>query len=236
MDLEALMLKIRRRDTPVGAALYRLAASLRALELPTVRPVHRALYYERRFRLTAWSNLKRVLYHEPLFRARCERVGVRLHLDGGIPLIIGHLRLRLGDDVRISGTTTFSAASRAEEPVLEIGDHAYVGYQVTISVGARVSLGRYVLVANRVFLAGDDGHPLDPVARRSQPGSGRGTIIVEDDAWIGESAIVLKDVRIGEGAVVAAAAVVTADVPPFTVVAGNPARVVREIPRAVERG
>jgi len=161
-------------------------------------------------------------------------VGVRLHLDGGIPLIIGHLRLRLGNDVRISGTTTFSAATRADEPVLEIGDHTYVGYQVGISVGARVSLGRHVLVANRVFLAGDDGHPLDPVARRSEPGSGTGTIVVEDDAWIGESAIVLKDVCVGEGSVVAAAAVVTADVPPFTVVAGNPARVVREIPRAVE--
>src|SRR5437899_4344768 len=228
MDLEALMLKIRRRETPFGTALHRLAASLRGLELPTVRPLHRALYYERRFRLASWSNLKRVLYYQPLFRARCEHVGVRLHLDGGIPLIIGHLRLRLGNDVRISGTTTFSAATRAEQPVLEIGDHTYVGYQVTVSVGVRVSLGRHVLIANRVFLAGDDGHPLDPVARRNQPGSATGTIVVEDDAWIAESAIILKDVRIGQGAVVAAGAVVTADVPPFTVVAGNPARLVKE--------
>ncbi|MDE6498662.1 MAG: hypothetical protein K2L21_08380 [Muribaculaceae bacterium] len=54
-------------------------------------------------------------------------------------------------------------------------------------------------------------------------------IRIEDDAWIGMNCIILKGVTIGEGAIVGAGSVVTRDVPAWTVVAGNPARVVKEI-------
>lgn len=57
----------------------------------------------------------------------------------------------------------------------------------------------------------------------------REPIIIGDDAWIGFNAIILKGVTIGEGAVVGAGAVVTKDVPPYTVVAGNPAGVVKKL-------
>ncbi|MEV7663036.1 DapH/DapD/GlmU-related protein [Paenarthrobacter sp. NPDC089316] len=52
-------------------------------------------------------------------------------------------------------------------------------------------------------------------------------VVIEDDVWIGARAIILPGVRVGRGSVVAAAAVVTKSVPPFSVVAGNPARVVK---------
>ena len=54
-------------------------------------------------------------------------------------------------------------------------------------------------------------------------------IVIEDNVWIGEYATILKGVTIGKGAVVASHAVVTKDVPPYTIVAGNPARVVKEL-------
>lgn len=54
-------------------------------------------------------------------------------------------------------------------------------------------------------------------------------IVIEDNVWIGEYAAVLKGVTIGTGAIVASHAVVTKDVPPYTIVAGNPARVVKEL-------
>lgn len=58
-----------------------------------------------------------------------------------------------------------------------------------------------------------------------------GPVRIEDHAWVGFNVIILKGVTIGEGAIVAAGSVVTKDVPAFTVVAGNPARVIRELPR-----
>jgi acetyltransferase-like isoleucine patch superfamily enzyme len=224
--------RIRRRETPFYAFLFRVGRFGQHFEVPMVRPLHLALYHERMFRLTVWSNLLRILYYQPMFRARCVSVGRGLRLEEGVPIVLGDLRIRIGEGARISGTTTFVASPASREPVLEIGDSSYIGYQVSISVGARVSIGSHVLLANRVFLAGDDGHPLDPIERRSRPGSGTGSIVIEDDVWIGEAAIVLKDVRVGRGAVVAAGAVVTADVPPLTVVAGNPARVVKQIGQA----
>ena len=57
------------------------------------------------------------------------------------------------------------------------------------------------------------------------------SVIIEDDVWIGLKSTILKGVTIGRGAVVAAGSVVTKDVPPFTLVAGNPARFIRELPR-----
>lgn len=62
---------------------------------------------------------------------------------------------------------------------------------------------------------------------KDQPLISSGPIVVEDDAWIGFGVVILENTRIGEGAVVAAGAVVTRDVPPYAIVAGNPARVLR---------
>jgi acetyltransferase-like isoleucine patch superfamily enzyme len=94
-----------------------------------------------------------------------------------------------------------------------------------------VRIGARVLLASNVVISGDPGHPLDPVARRTQPAplEGLREIVIGDDVWIAEGATVLGGVTIGEGAVVAAHAVVTRDVPPRSVAAGNPARVIKKI-------
>ena len=55
-------------------------------------------------------------------------------------------------------------------------------------------------------------------------------ITIEDNVWIGENAVILKGVQIGRGSIIACNAVVTKDVPPYTIAAGNPARIVKDIP------
>jgi acetyltransferase-like isoleucine patch superfamily enzyme len=82
---------------------------------------------------------------------------------------------------------------------------------------------------------------LDPLARHDHykqiVASGHPAVLdlgdrpvsIEDDAWIGAAAIVLRGVTIGRGAVIAAGSVVTSDVPPMTIVAGNPARRIRDV-------
>jgi galactoside O-acetyltransferase len=57
----------------------------------------------------------------------------------------------------------------------------------------------------------------------------RKPVKIEDKVWIGFNSIILKGVTVGEGAIVGAGSVVTKDVPPYTIVAGNPARIIREL-------
>ena len=117
-------------------------------------------------------------------------------------------------------------------PILKIGTGTYIGYQTSIVTGRCVDIGKHVLIANRVYLCADDGHPVNPMERMAnKPPADQqiSSIRIADGAWIGEGATVLKGVCIGEGAIVGAHAVVTKDVPPHVVVAGNPARIVKRI-------
>jgi len=231
--LDNFMVKIRRRGSPFYARLYRLAKALQTIHMPVIPGVHHALYNERRLRLAAWRAFIRVVYYEPLFKTRCAQVGTNLHLIGGLPLLMGNpIHLIIGDDVTISGVTTFVGSKLVSRPVLRIDSGSYIGYQTGIVTGRGVYIGRHVLIANRVFIAAEDSHPLEPIARMqnepSRPEDVK-SIWIEDHAWIGEGATILKGVRVGQAAVVAAHAVVTKDVPSYTVVAGNPARVVKSL-------
>lgn len=232
MGIQQLAVKIRRREGLFYKGLYQLAIGVRHVACPVIGPFHRALYYERRFRKSAWHYLRRVFYWEPLFKSICREVGPRFRLVSGIPWIEGDLNIRVGSDVTVNGITTFAGATVCEAPALIIGDHSYIGYQVTITVGPRVEIGRHVLVADRVSLVGYDGHPKDPVARRNHrpaPKEEGRPILIGDNVWICSNATILKGVTVGEGAIIAAHAVVTEDVPPYAVVAGNPARVVKKL-------
>jgi acetyltransferase-like isoleucine patch superfamily enzyme len=226
------LLRVRRRETPFHDRAYRFLRALLRFELPAPRFIFVPLYYERIIRLFVWRNLVRVLYRQPVFRARCERVGRRLALEQAIPEVTGSLAIMLGDDVRIDGVNSFSAAKMYDAPVLKIGHRSYVGYGVGISVCKEVSIGNDVLIAGRVSIMGHDGHPVDPIKRRDQSPvvpEELASIMIEDDVWIGEAAIILKGVKIGRGAVIAAGSVVTKNVPPCAVIAGNPARIIRTI-------
>jgi acetyltransferase-like isoleucine patch superfamily enzyme len=142
--------------------------------------------------------------------------------------------LVLGTGVRVYAWTAFNV-----EPTGRV----YVGDDTTL-VGAvfmcaeRITIGQRVIVSYNVTLADCDFHPREPGLRKQDaaanaPFGDRGRrpalvtrpVEIEDDTWIGIGAIVLKGVRVGRGARVGAGAVVTADVPPGAVVAGNPARV-----------
>jgi len=223
--------RIRRRETRFYDALYRSAKAVRRLELPVWKPLARLLYAERVTRVGAWRNFWRVAYYQPLFRSRCEPGGKGLYLEGRtIPLVIGQPRIVLGDRVRINTITTFTAHKESDEPTLRIGDDVYIGSYVQIAIGSEVTIGDRVLIASRVFLAGYDGHPVDPIDRSSGladpvPPPMR----IGDDAWIGAGAFVGKGVTIGRCAIVAAASVVTRDVPDGAIVGGNPAQVIRQI-------
>jgi len=106
-------------------------------------------------------------------------------------------------------------------------EYSYIGPGCLI--GPKVQLGPYVMIGPRVSIVGGDhvyNKPGTPIIFSGRPQLD--PTIIEADAWIGCGTILLAGVRIGRGAIVAAGAVVTKDVPPYEIHAGVPARKINE--------
>jgi len=123
-----------------------------------------------------------------------------------------------------------------------IGDECYVGDGTRIWSGESIVVGNRVQISHGVNIFDGRTHPLSAQARNEHfkkiIASGHPPemdlderpVVIEDDAWIACMCIILRGVHIGRGAIVGAGSVVTKDVPAWSVVAGNPARVVKMIP------
>jgi acetyltransferase-like isoleucine patch superfamily enzyme len=124
---------------------------------------------------------------------------------------------------------------------ISIGEWCYVGVGTRIWSAASIEIGDRVLISHSVNIFDNLTHPLKATERHEQAkqiftsGHPRKISLDEkpvkigDDAWIGACAMVLRGVSVGEGGIVAAGAVVTRDVPAYSIVAGNPAVIVREL-------
>jgi serine acetyltransferase len=225
----------KRGESPAARFAMDAVRALRGARVPVIRPVHGALYAAQGAVREALHQALRIAWWTPLFLTRVETKAEGLRLDGGMPQVLGPLRIVMGRDCRINGRTTFAARpSTRPLPVLEIGDNVGISWMTSISVGTRVVLGNNVRIAQRCFLAGYPGHPMDAADRAAGlpcTAAQIGDIVLEDDVWLGTGVMVMPGVRIGRGTVVAAGSVVTRDLPPFVVAGGMPARVIREIAR-----
>lgn len=110
---------------------------------------------------------------------------------------------------------------------IRIGDYSAVGAQSFLGGQGGIQVGANVIMGAGVRVFSENHNYDDPTIPIRKQGERRARVFIEDDCWVGASAIVLAGVRVGEGSVVAAGAVVTRDVPPYSVVAGVPARVIK---------
>jgi acetyltransferase-like isoleucine patch superfamily enzyme len=191
-------------------------------------------------RRTPWkarNEIRRILW-APCLRARFAWHGIawgagwRIY---GAPLIQRHRgsRIVIGDRFEMRNWRSSNPLGVAHPGILAtwsaaaaivIGDD--VGMTgVTVCAESGITIGNRVLIGANAVIADTDFHPLHPVERRMAPGHGA-TLPIEiaDDCFLGMHVLVLKGARIGRGAVVGAGSVVTGDVPPGAIVAGNPAR------------
>lgn len=147
--------------------------------------------------------------------------------------------IQVGANTHIRGELlTFRHGGR-----ISMGEYCYLGEQSRIWSAGNITIGNRVLIAHLVTIIDNLTHPISPAARHRQYveiiTSGHPEkidlkeqpITIEDDAWIGAHSVILPGVVIGQAAVVGAGSVVTEDVPAYTVVAGNPARFVKSVPR-----
>lgn len=163
----------------------------------------------------------------------------------------GKRYVKVGDDTTLECAITFEST----EGQVIIGNNTFIGTSTLIS-RSKIEIGDNVFIAWGSYLYDHDSHSIDYRERQNDITqqladfrAGRdfienknwsvvntAPIKVCANAWIGMHCIVLKGVTIGEGAIVGAGSVVTRDVPPWTIVGGSPARVLKEIPGHLRKG
>jgi acetyltransferase-like isoleucine patch superfamily enzyme len=121
---------------------------------------------------------------------------------------------------------SFACINNAVGDVI-IGDHTRIGLHNTI-IGP-VDIGSHVNLAQGITVSALNHNFSDTNKRIDEQGVSTNQVTIEDDVWVGANAVILPGVTIGEHCVVAAGAVVTKDVPPHSLVAGVPAKVIKSI-------
>jgi acetyltransferase-like isoleucine patch superfamily enzyme len=160
----------------------------------------------------------------------------------------GLLRIRgatIGSRTKVAGRVTvprprgLSCGTRCEiehdvflklatsEARLTLGDYVFLGRGCEIDVALSVSIGDHSLLAPNVFVT-DHSHNIGRESTIAAQGVTSRGVTIGRDVWIGTGSVILAGVTIGDGAVIGANSVVNADVPPYAIMVGAPARFVRE--------
>ncbi|MGD0136893.1 MAG: acyltransferase [Bryobacteraceae bacterium] len=186
---------------------------------------------------------RRVFIAEPLFKAYCTRYGRNLRTDIFVHWVMGKGDIIIGDNVLIDGKSTFSFACRfVDRPVLEIGSGSGIGHGCTFTVGKRITIGRNCGITNECLIMDTSGHPVsagnrmvDQTQNKWAPPSDDDVqeVFIGDNVWVGRRSIIFPGVTIGEGSIISAGSVVRIKViPPYSLVAGNPAKIICKLPGA----
>lgn len=178
-----------------------------------------------------------------IFRSIPSNQSHSIHAFGEGTIIKGHLYLtdnnstiEIGKNSLIEGTlTTYTSHAK-----IVVGNNVFIGSNSLIGCAEKIEIGNHVLISFDCIIQDSDTHHLDPSKRKNDTidwmngnknwvGLPTSPIKIGNDAWIGARSIILKGVQIGEGAVIGAGSCVTKDVAPYTVVAGNPAKFIKNI-------
>ena len=164
--------------------------------------------------------------------------GARLGSSARIRNIRGHSQyIRVGGHTLIAGELLVFAHGGH----ISVGEWCYIGEGARIWSSDLVNIGDRVLISHNVNIFDSMTHPLNARERHAHfkailltghpmdTNLGERPVIIGNDVWVGANSCILRGVTVGEGAIVGAGAVVIHDVTPYTIVAGNPARVIREL-------
>jgi acetyltransferase-like isoleucine patch superfamily enzyme len=178
-----------------------------------------------------------------LAQRRLQRNNRNIAIDPAAKVDCRRIRFHAGSTLQIGAGSLVRAniVSQRDGVSVVIGRNSSIGEGSTIDCAGQIEVGDDVLVASRCYIFDHNSHAIGWRHRKQDVQDWiQGLkdwshvtvkpVKIGNKSWIGLNVIVLKGVEIGEGAVVAAGSVVVKSVPPWTVVAGNPAKVIREIP------
>ena len=119
---------------------------------------------------------------------------------------------------------------QSDESIIHIGRGCGLS-GVTIMCAMKVILGKNVALGANVTIYDNDMHAINPYLRKFDNNNNveAKEVVIEDNVWVGAHSIILKGVHIGRGAVIGAGSIVTKDVPPLTIYAGNPAKFIKDV-------
>jgi acetyltransferase-like isoleucine patch superfamily enzyme len=142
----------------------------------------------------------------------------------GTPIRLGHFPTVIASPDRKVRLTIW--AGRENIPGIDIGNYCLICPGVRIAAAERITIGDSCMLASGSYLTDSDWHD---IYDRSVPVGKSAPITLEENVWIGDSAIVCKGVTIGKNSIIGAGSVVVSDIPENAIAVGNPARVVREL-------
>jgi acetyltransferase-like isoleucine patch superfamily enzyme len=141
------------------------------------------------------------------------------------------VKSQIGRGVQLTAWDKFKGQKFTPEIIIgnncSIGEDSHITAINRIRLGNNVRLGKKILITDNAHGA-SDAELLD-MAPNFRPLCSKGPVIIDDNVWIGEKASIMPGVHIGMGVIVAANSVVTKDVPPYSVVAGVPAKIVKQL-------
>jgi acetyltransferase-like isoleucine patch superfamily enzyme len=146
---------------------------------------------------------------------------------------MGDLRIEIGENVRVFDRSTFAALTVGENPTLRIGDNSNLSCSTIITVGNEVVIGKNCMIGCKL-ISDNPGHNVRVEDRGKKLDPERiGRIKIGDHVWAALDSMIIGNVEIGYGSIIAARSVVTKSIPPMSIVAGNPAKVIKRFKQEI---
>lgn len=169
-------------------------------------------------------------------RRRLSSIGNNTFIKGKIVKRSSQSNISIGRECLVEGLVV----TEKDDSQISIGDNVFIGNATVIDCASSITINDDVLISYDCIVSDNDSHSIKYSERRNDLVSWKqkrkdwrnvrqAPIVISKGAWIGARSVILKGVYIGEGAVVGAGSVVTKDVETYTIVAGNPAKLVRKL-------
>lgn len=183
-----------------------------------------------------WKSVKKYIY-TGYFKKDFKAFGANSIINPSFLMLVGAKNISIGRDCYIGShvqlTAWLDVNGQPYNPEIILGNNCSIGDDSHVSCINKIVFGDGVRLGKKILIT-DNSHGLfDPEQLQIEPNKrpmfSKGPIIIEDNVWIGEKASIMANVKIGKGTIVAANSVVTKDIPPYSLVAGCPARIIKQL-------